>query len=291
MKNPVGIILVSVLLAWILVRGTISLQPAQSESSKSSLATIIDRGSIRCSYLIYAPYFIKDPNTGKFSGFMYEIMEEIGKAAGLKIDWVEEVNFDNVFANLDARRSDVFCAGLWANAQRARAATFTQPLMYAVITAWGRTDETRFANLRELNSESVRISTIDGAMEDLIAQTEFSKAKRLSMVSSTPFSQNFENLVSGKSDATFVEPSVAILYLQRNPGTIKQLSGGKALRAFGNALVVKRGEVELAEFLNVAISELLQRGKIDEILARYEPAPGAFPRVALPYQPIELKLP
>jgi len=266
------------------MQSTISSNTIQKpHEDVSSLEGIIKRGSIRCSYLIYAPYFMKDTNTGQFSGFMYEIMEEVGKASGLKIDWVEEVNYDNIFANLDAKRTDVFCTGLWANAQRARGGTFTKPLVYAVISAWGRSQETRFTDVRDLNDHADTKSTIDGAMEDLIAQTEFPKAKRLSMVSSTPFSQNFQNLVSGKADATFVEPSVAVLFLKNNPGTIKQLAGGKILRAFGNAFAVKRGDVELAEFLNTAIAELLQRGKIDEIMLRYEPAPGVFPRVATPY--------
>ncbi len=53
---------------------------------------------------------------------------------------------------------------------------------------------------------------------------------------------------------------------------------------FGNSLVIKLGDIELKEFLDVALKELLYSGAIDRILRKYEPAPNAFPRVAKPYE-------
>jgi hypothetical protein len=42
----------------------------------------------------------------------------------LRVNWVEEVGYENILPGLDSRRYDVFAAGLWANASRAKAGSF-----------------------------------------------------------------------------------------------------------------------------------------------------------------------
>lgn len=252
---------------------------------QTRLTRIIANGEIRASYLVYSPYFRKDPNTGELSGIFHDLMEEVGKKAGLKIRWVEEVGYEGIFPGLDNDRYDVFAGGLWPNSTRARAASFTIPVFYSVIKAWGRSNETRFAGLSGVDARSVRIATIDGAMEDIIAQADFPQAQRVSLPQLSPFTQNFLNITSGRADLTFAEPGITREFLQTNPGALKELAPDKPLRIFGNSLVVKRGDAQLKEFLDIALSELLYSGVVDRILRKYEPAPGTFPRVALPYRP------
>lgn len=252
---------------------------------ESRLTQVIKSGEIRASYLIYSPYFRKDPNTGELSGIFHDLMEEIGKKAGLRINWVEEVGYENIFAGLDSGRYDVFAGGLWPSTSRAKAGSFSIPVFFSVIKAWGRADETRFANLSAINSPDVRIATIDGAMEDIIAQADFPKATRVSLPQLSPFTQNLLNITSGKADVTFAEPGIVSEFLATNPGTLKELAPDRPLRIFGNSLVIKRGDFEFQEFLDVALAELLYSGLVDKILKKYEPGPGVFPRAALPYRP------
>jgi len=254
-------------------------------TGESRLNDILASGRIRCSYIVYSPYFRKNPNTGELSGIFHDIMEEIGRAADLKIEWVEEVGYENIFAGLESGRHDVFAGGLWPSTSRAKAAGFTVPVFYSVIKAWGRADETRFQDLDGINSPDVRIATIDGAMEDVIAKADYPLARRQSLPQLSPFTQNLLNITSNKADVTFAEPGIIQEFLQSNPNTLKELAPNKPLRVFGNSLVVPRGDQQLIAFFDVALRELLYSGRVDRILRQYEPAPGVFPRVALPYQP------
>ncbi len=122
-------------------------------------------------------------------------------------------------------------------------------------------------------------------MEDIIAQADFPKATRISLPQLSPFTQNLLNIRTGKADLTFAEPGIIREFLATNPGTLKELAPDRPLRIFGNSLVIKRGDTELREFLNVALAELLYGGTVDKILQEYEPGPGVFPRAALPYRP------
>ena len=258
---------------------------AVAAAPDSHLTKILQDGEIRCSYLIYSPYFRKDPNTGKLSGIFHDIMEEIGKRAGLKIVWVEEVGYGNIFTGIDSGREDIFAGGLWPNASRAKAGSFSIPVFYSVIVAWGRADESRFQNLQGINDANVRIAAIDGAMEDIIAKEDFPSAQRVSLPQLSPFTQNLLNVTSHKADITFAEPGIVREFLANNPGMLKELAPNKPLRIFGNCLVLPRGDYQLKEFLDVALEELLYSGEIEKILQQYEPGPGVFPRIALPYQP------
>lgn len=256
-----------------------------SQIKEGRLETILSTGKIRASYLIYWPYFQKDPNTGELSGIFYEIMEEIGKAAELEILWVEEVGYENIFVGLDNHRYDVFAGGLWPSTSRAKAGGFTIPVFYSIIKAWGRSEEYRFKDLSGINDPSVKIATIDGAMEDIIAKNDYPLAQRESLPELSPFTQNLLNITTKKADITFAEPGIIQQFLRTNPGLLKELAPDKPIRIFGNSLVVQRGDFELKAFFDIALKELLYNGTVEQILNKYEPAPGVFPRAALPYRP------
>jgi ABC-type amino acid transport substrate-binding protein len=283
-KQPVLVVIIVVLLAFILGQ-YLANSPDQASVQESRLDSILKKGKIRCSYLIYSPYFQKGANTGKLSGIFYEIMQEIGRASDLEIEWVEEVGYESIFTGVNTGRHDVFAGGLWPSASRARAGGFTIPVFYSIIKAWGRMDETRFQGLEGIDNSNVRIATIDGAMEDIIAKADYPLAHRVSLPQLSLFTQNLLNITSKKADLTFAEPGIIKEYLQTNPGTLKELAPNKPLRIFGNSIVVPLGEYELKAFLDIALKELLFNGKIDQILSKYESAPGVFPRVAVPYKP------
>jgi len=287
MKKTQVITLVVLVALVVFLITKVAIRPSTEKplTEESRLETILKTGKIRASYLVYSPYFRKDPNTGELSGIFHDIMEEIGRAAELKIEWVEEVGYEGLFAGLDSRRYDVFAGGLWPSTSRAKAGGFTIPVFYSVIKAWGRKEESRFEGLKGINSPDVRIATIDGAMEDIIAKTDFPSAHRESLPQLSMFTQNLINITHKKADVTFAEPGIIQEFLQTNPGTLKELAPDKPLRIFGNSIVVPRGDFELKAFLDVALREMLYSGIVERILKRYEPAPGIFPRVALPYQP------
>ncbi len=231
---------------------------------------IVRTNTIRCGYLLYSSYFRKDPNTGKFSGLFYDIMEQVGKNSGLKIEWTEEVGYENIFPALESGRFDVFASGLWSNASRAKAAAFSMPVCFSPITAWCRTADSRFdQNIMNINSPSIKIAAIDGAMEDILAKSLFPNAARVSLPELSPFSQNLLNISTKKADVSFAEPMVVHEFLATNPGTLKQINAKSPLRIFGNSLVVKRSDTELKTFLDTAIQELINSSQMDTILAKY----------------------
>ncbi len=258
---------------------------AKEVATETAMQRVLKNKTIRCSYLVYSSYFRKDPNSGTLSGIFHDVVEEIGKRASLKIDWVEEVGYANIFPGLETNRCDVFCGGLWANASRAKSASFTTPIFYSAITTWCRPSDHRFdKDLTGINAPGITIATIDGAMEDIIAKTDYPKAKRESLPELSPFVQNFLNIVHNKADLTFAEPMVVNEFLATNPNALRQVAPDKPVRVFGNSLAVKPGETTLKEFLDVALQELVNDGTVQKILEKYEPNRNTFYPLAKPYR-------
>jgi len=257
--------------------------PAFAAEKESAFDRVIRTQTIRCGYNQYAPYLVKDANTGEFSGIFYDIMEELGKNASLKIEWTEEVGYDGIFTGLADKRYDVLCSGIWPSTARSRVGTFTSPVFFSTIVSWAKPGEKRYKTLADFNKPEVRLATIDGAQEDSIARTDFPLAQRISSSASTPFTDNFLKISSGKADIVFAEPSAAMAYAAANAGSLAPLLRDHPLRVFGNTLAVNKGETSLKELLDQGLLELLYSGRIETILKRHEKYPGSFLRVAKPY--------
>lgn len=79
---------------------TISRSSIENHSQSGVYDRVIKSGTIRCGYLPYPPYCMKDPNTNKLSGIFVETIELVGKRLDLKIVWSDEVGYESLFAEL-----------------------------------------------------------------------------------------------------------------------------------------------------------------------------------------------
>jgi polar amino acid transport system substrate-binding protein len=257
---------------------------SEARADAGVLKRVLDSHKLRCGYINYAPYTLKNPNSNALTGISVEAMDAIGKKLDLEIEWTEEVGYGSFAEGLDAGRYDAMCSGVWQNSTRGKKVFFTLPLLFNPIRVWVRNDETRYKSLADLNAPNVRLAVQDGSIGDVIAQTNFPRAQRVSIPQLNQWTDNLLNITSKKADAVFSEPSVITPFLEKNPGSLKLLPTPRPLRVFGVAIPIKMGETEFKSMLDSAIIEILSDGTMEEILAKYEKAPGELLRVAAPYE-------
>jgi polar amino acid transport system substrate-binding protein len=288
MKRAISTIAIIALILFTLGQIGCSRQPPGQQTGQkqeqSLYKKVLQVGKIRCSYAVYPPYCIKDPATGKMSGIFVESLEKIGEKLGLTIEWIEEVGWGTIFDGLESGRHDMFGAGLWQNSTRSKRGYFSKPLLYNAIRVWVRSNEKRLKTIQDINSPDIKLTAQDGAMDSIIAKTDFPKAKVVSIPQLNPWSDNLLNTLSGKADVSFSELGPISEFLEKNPGTLRELKVGRPLRVFANSYAFKVGESEFKTMIDAAIDELTLDGTIDKIIQKYEKVPGEFLRVALPYQ-------
>jgi len=260
-----------------------SRSTASSDAQSAAAATVLESGTIRAGYIVYPPYIVKDPKTGQLSGVFYDLTNALGDQLGLKIQWVEGSGYGTIFTDLDSGRYDVFAGGLWANSTRAKAGLLTTPVFYSAIYAYARSSDHRFDNnLATINTPDTRISTMDGAIDNVIANTDYPKAQDITLPQSAVAEQAQLDVISGKADVTFAQSDVILLFLKTNPGTLRQIAT-QPLRIFGNSYAVKRGANDLLQMLNVATQEAVNNGTVEKIIEKYQLSPNSYLQLAPSY--------
>ena len=259
---------------------------AQAETNKpSTYDRVLKTKTIRVAYISYPPSFIKDANTGSFSGIFYEVIQEMAKRMELKVDFVEETTWGTMIESVNSGRVDVVCTGLWPNSTRGKFADFTAAVYFSPIKAYVKAGNNAFdGKLSAINSKNVTIAAIDGEMASIIANADFPNATVHGLPQTTDIAQMLLEVSSGKSVVTFVEPAVANAFLAKNAGSVKEVKNVSPLRVFPNVMMVAKGESEFLSMLNISMDELANTGTIDKIIAKYEKTPGLFLRRQLPYR-------
>lgn len=287
MKKGAVIFLVIVALAGVPLGLSTCADPSQKNHSQG--ASVYDRvantRTLRAAYITYPPAVVRDAKTGKLSGAFVEILERAAANLGWKVVWTEEVGWGAQIEGLASDRYDIVGSPVWANPTRARLTTLTRPVYYSGIGIYVRKGDDRFVkNRAAMNDPSVRIATIDGETADLIARTQFPKAQRVSLTQLADISEMFLQVSTGKADVAFAEPYPGMAFLKANPGTLVNIAATSPIKTLGNCYMLKAGEWQLKQALDVAVEDLQNSGFVDEVLDRYEPAPNTFYRVAYPYR-------
>ncbi len=245
---------------------------------------VMKTGVIRCAYILYPSETERDLVTGKLSGAVVEMTEEAARLAELKVEWVAEVGFADMFEGLKSGKYDALCSGLWETPTRARAALFTVPTNYGLLFTFVRKEDTRFdKNLRLANSEDVTVAVLDGEYGAIVANESFPKSKKYSLPQLSDMSQLLVAVETGKADIAFLQPSTGQNYMKNNPGKLRMLEN-KPVRAMpAPTIAVSPSEQALKNLLDASFRFMQGSGKTEDILRKYDPSLSSHYLLAPPY--------
>ena len=269
------------------------------QSSAGTKETVYERvmrtKKIRAAWLTYPPAAMKDPASGKLKGTFVETLNAIAKDNGLQVEWMDgETPWGTQIEGLEEDRYDIVGSPVWANYARGRLTTLSRPVYYSGIGIYVRQNDKRFPDdwatgsvadrTNLLNRPEIKISTIDGETGDLIAQTQFPRATRVPLPQNADIAQMFLEVADNKADVLFAEPFFAHEYLKNNPGKIRNIAERIPIEVLGNCFMMKKGEWQLKQMIDVAIEQEQNSGTIEGVVDKYEEAPNQFYMVALPYR-------
>ena len=260
-----------------------SISQATTPKKESVYERVLRTKTLRCGYAAWEPMIIIDPNTKKMSGIAHDVIEAAAQKLSLKVEWAEEAGWGEYVTALDNRRFDVFCVGNWPNSQRARMIQFTNAFAYSPLNVYVRANDTRFDNnLAAINNATTSISTLEGSTANIVAAESFPQAKTLVLPELSSVADVFMNVTTKKADATILDAASGQNFMSKQPGKLKMAEGGQNLRVFPNVFHVARGEYELQQMLNVALTELNNAGITQKIIDKY--MPGAYYAPQTPYK-------
>ena len=272
-------------LALVMVLAGCDGSKSANTNKPSAYDRILQTKTLRVAYITYPPSFIKDPNTGKYSGIMNDVLQEMAKRLDFKVEYVEETAWGAMIESINSGRVDLVCTGLWPTAGRGKLVDFTDPVYFSPIRTYVRVGTTSFdGNLSAINSKGVKIAAIDGEMTSIIAQSDYPNATVQSYPQNTDIAQMLQEVQDGKAEVTFVESAVAADFSQKHPGVITEVKNVNPVRVFPNVMMVSKSEPKLLSALNAAMNEVADAGVMDRIVLSYSKTPGVFLLRAKPYR-------
>ena len=256
---------------------------AVSEVRADLLQKIVERGTIRVGYIPSPPGAIKDPTTGKISGFYVDGMRDIARQMGVKPEFVE-TTWGNFVAGLQSGQFDVSIAGTFATVKRSMVVDFTKPIFYLGYGAVIRANDDRYKTLADMNTPATRIAVVQGGAAEDFTRRNMPKAKVLSLATGN-LSAPFVEVVSNRADVAIEDAYTIDRFVARQPSA-RNLFADNPYNFTPIAWAVGKGNKDLLNVMNAGIDILLSTGRWDDIgrtytnAGRYIDAPNlvAFPR-------------
>jgi len=255
-----------------------------SASGDSVYARVMQSRTLRCGYIAWQPFVMKDANSKKLSGLSHDVFEALAKNMGLKIEWVQEVMVGQQIETLNTGKIDAVCGDWPLNAATAALVDYTRGYAFMPIYLYKKKGGKNFRNLEDVNKSDVSISAMDGDISLLIADGKFPRAKKVTVPSTADPTQINLNVLTNKADLVTNDPFSLSYFNAANNDQLTPVLNDRPLVTLKTGGSVKKGEVDLVRMLDGGIELMITSGEMDEILKKYDPKGKMMMPAVQPWQ-------
>lgn len=246
------------------------LLPITVRAEEEVFDRVMKTKTVKCGYFVWPPYIDKDPNTGKFSGVNYDIMEAIARNLGWKLNWATEIGVGDVVTALNTNKADIMCASLWPSPARTAGMTFSSASFYDVVYAYVRSDDKRFdGDLEKANNKNIKVAGVDGDVTAELGLEKLPNAVPQFLPQTASGSEALMYVVTKKADIVLIDEGLVNDFSKTNPGKLRKVSGIGPVRVFGEHIAVKKGEYHLRDMINMSLLQLTNDGTLEKIAQKY----------------------
>lgn len=251
---------ITVLVATGLLALGAAVTPAQAQQSAAD--RVAKEKVLRVGWAVWYPYLFRNPKTDKLEGISYELFEDMGKALGVRIQWVED-SWATLPAGIQAGKFDV--TNLMAiTPPRAKVVDFSDPVTKHGLSLIGFKDKVaKTKSWEEWDRPGVKVDVTLGANSDMFVTEKFKNAEivRLKTVPECVLA-----LMSGRVDA-HASTIDALKAIQKEHPELAIVPG-----SFGGsevAVALPKGDAPLAKEVDQFVKKEKSSGRIEQLLVKY----------------------
>lgn len=258
MKKFICALMAAVMLLALTACGGDSSSASVDEKTKLTLATSAD----------FPPYeYIADD--GSYAGIDVEIASAIAKKLGLEIE-VVNMDFNAIVSSVSTGKYDMGMAGLTVTDERLQQVDFSNSYATGVQVLIVKEDSP-ITSVDDLYADGA--DYVVGAQISTTGDIYFSDdiADGLTTCTIQEFKSGADAILAlstGKIDCVIIDNEPAKSFVAANEG-LKILDGEYAVEDY--AICIQKGNTELTEKINTALSELTTDGTIAGIVEKYIP--------------------
>jgi len=256
MKKYIALLLAAVMLLALTACG-------KKNNSKSHLDKIKEAGVLVVGTSAdYPPYegHIEIDGKDTIAGFEMSIAQHWADSLGVELKIVD-MAFDNLIISLSQGEFDVVIAGMTADEDRRQSVDFTDSYLESKNLVLVRAAEAaQFKTTADLAGKKAGAQTGTKTMQKAV---EFSGESNTVGLTKVP--DIIMELKSGKVDVVYLDYMVALAYAANNDD-LTAVDVGIPMVDEGYQAAIRKGDAELAEFLNGDIKAMLDQGLVEQYI-------------------------
>ena len=198
--------------ALLLAAGPVHAQQA------SRLDEIVKRGSLRVGLTgDYLPFSSFDKETSKFSGFDVDMAAQLGKALGVKVEYVHTA-WPQLMKDFETDNFDIAMGGISITLDRQKKGMFSTPIMREGKTPIARgADRGKYQTLSDIDKPGTRVIVNPGGTNERFAKANIRNAEIRIYNNNVAI---FDEIAKGDADLMMTDASETRYQQKLHPGVL-----------------------------------------------------------------------
>jgi cyclohexadienyl dehydratase len=184
----------------------------------SRLDEIIKRGTLRVGMTgDYLPFTYFDQTTQKFRGFDVDVAEALGKALGVKVEFVQTA-WPQLMRDFEADNFDIAMGGVSITLERQKKGLFSTPVMREGKTPIARcTDAGKYGTIADIDKPGTRVIVNPGGTNERFARANVKSAE---IKTNNDNVSIFDEIAKGNADLMMTDASETRYQQKLHPGVL-----------------------------------------------------------------------
>jgi cyclohexadienyl dehydratase len=242
---------------------SIASAPAQQPSR---LDQIISRGTLRVGMTgDYRPFTFLDKETLKFTGFDVDMAESLGKALGVKVEYVQTA-WPQMAGDFEADKFDMAMGGVSITLDRQKKGLFSTPIMREGKTPIARcADKDKYATLADIDKSGIHVIVNPGGTNERFARAHLKSAHIRVYNDNVTI---FDEIAKGDADLMMTDASETRYQQKLHPGVLCAVHPDQPFDFAEKAYWLQRDEV-WKDFVDQWLHISMQDGSFKKIYAAW----------------------
>ena len=243
---------------------TVSAHAQQPVASR--LDDIIKRGTLRVGMTgDYRPFTYLDKTTQKFAGFDVDMAEALGKALGVKVEYVATA-WPKLMKDFEADQFDIAMGGVSVTLDRQKKGYFTMPIMREGKTPIARcADKGKYETIADIDKPGTRVIVNPGGTNERFARANVKNAEVKVYNDNVTI---FDEIAKGNADLMMTDSSETLYQQKLHPGVLCAVHPDKPFDFAEKAYWLQR-DVALKAFVDQWLHIAIQDGSFKKVYAAW----------------------
>jgi cyclohexadienyl dehydratase len=239
--------------------------PVQAQQP-SRLDDIVKRGTLRVGMTgDYLPFTFLDKTTGQFRGFDVDMAEALGKALGVKVEYVQTA-WPRLMKDFEADNFDIAMGGISITLDRQKKGMFSTPIMREGKTPIARcADKAKYETIADIDRPGIRVIVNPGGTNERFAKANVKSAEIKTWNDNVTI---FDEIAKGDADLMMTDASETLYQQKLHPGVLCAVHPDQPFDFAEKAYWLQR-DIALKDFVDQWLHIATEDGSYKKIYAAW----------------------